>query len=145
MVNRENDLAYCAGFFDGEGSIIVCEKKTKAGLVYHVAQASIQQNDPDVLAFFRDCVGVGSISAYVSPRGNRIWRWQASTQGAGYAMKLLLPYLRLKHAEAQLAIEFMSHSNGAKTHASAEQLLSRRNLFHKYREIANARKAVSYG
>lgn len=138
------DLAYCAGFFDGEGSVLIREKR-KGDRVHHGVQASIQQNDPYVLAFFRDVVNVGNVTSYVGASGNRIWRWQTSGKDAGLAMELLLPHLKLKKEEARIAIEFAASIGNVGTYQTSEVLMMRRNLYTKYKHTIEQRRLISHG
>jgi hypothetical protein len=66
-LNRE-ELAWAAGFFDGEGSI-GCYI-TSNGKSYRSPRLMIQiaQTDPEVLERFRDSVGVGRVTGPFSPK-----------------------------------------------------------------------------
>jgi len=78
MRTRE-ELAWAAGFFDGEGSVSLVHSKTRIsrGIVL-----SIGQTNPGVLTRFKDSVGVGRVHGpYPPTTSNRkpTWRFLASS------------------------------------------------------------------
>lgn len=56
-MNRE-ELAWAAGLFDGEGTVYLHRNRGAGGAW---ARLTIVQNDPQVLARFRDAVGLGNL------------------------------------------------------------------------------------
>ena len=105
MPNNNNDLiAYCAGLFDGEGSInyakYKCNKPNgKTYLKWNVAM-EVAMTDLDCIKNFYDIVGVGSIHFKGIGKGSLgkkdQWRWRCSHQKALYLAKLFLPYSTVK-------------------------------------------------
>ena len=92
MPNNNNDLiAYCAGLFDGEGSINYAKYKCKK------PNGKI---DLDCIKNFYDIVGVGSIHFKGIGKGSLgkkdQWRWRCSHQKALYLARLFLPYSTVK-------------------------------------------------
>lgn len=103
-------LAYCAGVIDSDGTIGV-RKSTYAqrrwgwgGLVYGV-RISVKQVTPeavDVLhATFGGCRCVCKPS---TPRGRPLFNWSVTHRKAHAFMVAVLPYLRIKRAQAENAI-----------------------------------------
>jgi len=92
----EHELAWAAGFFDGDGwAALVRPKRRRTGQPI----AQINQSDPDVvpevLRRFRDAVGVGSIRGPKREAGLiDSYRWSASSRGdVTRAGVLLAPWL----------------------------------------------------
>lgn len=100
MTNEE--LAYAAGFFDGEGSVgIKVEKRVKP---CYSPYATVSQVRPEVLIWMRSNFG-GSIRFNNKCGKNGIWTLWLSSRMALDMLKRLLPYLRVKKQEAELVIE----------------------------------------
>jgi hypothetical protein len=70
------ELAWAAGFFDGEGSTTVCRvSQTRA-----YPRVGVGQIDRDVLDRFADAVGVGKVyGPYSSKGGKQIWSYAATS------------------------------------------------------------------
>jgi len=80
----EADIAWAAGFFDGEGTIYV---STLGGKGFQI-QAGVSQNDPEALYKFKDIVGFGEV--YHS----KCSKWLCGTCSDVEALyELLFPYL----------------------------------------------------
>jgi hypothetical protein len=95
-----DELAWAAGFFDGEGSIHITPKHR---LVVAVGQVSRQPLD----IFLRLLGGsLHSRPAYGNHQAS--WKWQAEARSAGIALGMLVPHLVNKKAEAELALDFQS-------------------------------------
>lgn len=78
-MNRE-DLAWAAGFFDGEGSFLIRNQpyQTKAGRKRgKYARASLDHTERDQLVRFQHIIGLGRIDkGHKSKLGKKeIWRW----------------------------------------------------------------------
>lgn len=61
-MTRAEDVAWAAGLFEGEGSIVLQHKKTANGNVWDYANLRLGMTDEDVVQMFRNIVGVGSVS-----------------------------------------------------------------------------------
>lgn len=105
------ELAYLAGFFDGEGNIGIYYNHG----VYHMVIRIVQKN-PTIL---RSLSSVGKIYQ----RKDGMYLWQVSGQRAAEFLGLLLPSLILKHEQAEKAIEFQSTKGrpGYRTTEAAKQ------------------------
>jgi hypothetical protein len=81
IADQDQLLAWCAGFYDGEGSTYLARHQSHAG--YHVLEAAITQSSwvgvPEVLERFRDAFGVGKIyGPYpAGPGWAPVYRWKA--------------------------------------------------------------------
>jgi len=105
------DCAYIAGFIDGEGSIILYERKNSWSDSYAM-RVIVSQSDKGlfILEWIKEITGIGSIVN--KPRFNPLHRnschWQANAEAAETLLKQILPYLKLKKEQAQMALDFQS-------------------------------------
>lgn len=105
----DTDLAYTAGLLDGEACItleppgIAANGRRKAGRVRII----VYMITPDVLRWLRDSYG-----GYFRERGSRqpgqrpIYHWGLDGKSAGLLLTHLLPYMRVKDKQAEVAIAF---------------------------------------
>jgi hypothetical protein len=114
----ELELAYFAGFFDGEGCISIARQKKSWGKkeqpYFHRLRINIAQKDPAVLKQLHDIVG-GTLHCN---RG--IWKWYADDAFAVEFLTKLRPYLRVKASQADIAIEFTKTKKGGYGSITAE-------------------------
>ena len=101
-----SDIAYVAGLFDGEGYVDIysasTSKKSKSPSL--MLRVIISQKDGSVMNWLDKTFG-----GYVRMERRKeswIYRWELKSQKAKNFLKLILPYLKIKHAQATLAIEF---------------------------------------
>lgn len=99
------DIAYAAGFFDGEGCVYIAKEKTWYKL--HI-QAS--QNVRDPLDFLQDLFG-GTVTLHKQTKGGEIYSWRLSGSKASEALKKMLPYFFVKQHQAYVAINFQSRQS----------------------------------
>jgi hypothetical protein len=105
----KTELAYIAGFLDGEGWITLYKSKDISRKKYprFEYQVGICNNNKGVINWLYDTFG-GSIRT--RNKQNLKWQdnylWKLSSNQASDFLKLILPYMRLKNNQAELAIEF---------------------------------------
>lgn len=105
---KKTDLAYYAGFFDGEGSIGIYFKNYKTGFSPTLRISLTNTNIWILQSFkfaFNGSIGPPSNSGFNKGR-TPVWKWGASHRQALYFLEAIVPYLKLKRAEAELAIKF---------------------------------------
>lgn len=102
----ETEKAYIAGFMDGEGCISIGKYQGKHNRtpVYQL-QLVISQK-VDVLRDLCRIAGVGSVCLNNHKEGRKYQQWRMSPHDAVDFLKAILPYLRVKRQEAEIAIEF---------------------------------------
>lgn len=85
------ELAWAAGFFEGEGSVFRHSTKTKVPRL----AASLDQTDaPELIERFLAAVSLGkTYGPYGSGSGRLRWRWAAYHQEAHAVLTALEPYL----------------------------------------------------
>jgi hypothetical protein len=107
-ITAQLELAWAAGFFDGEGYSGVAAGGN--GNEYSYFRMQIAQCHPECLHRFRAAVGgLGNVTGPRPPRGpNRqpTYWWTAGAETARKAIALLWPYLgSVKRAQAQEALD----------------------------------------
>ncbi len=110
-----------AGFFDGEGSINIVVRQRKHFSPEHTLNIAIGQKDGATLDWIKDNFG-GRI--YVVKRDGSFF-WAASNIMAYSIIKMILPYLKYKKPQAEIAIEFyegkLKKNNRKITHKEIER------------------------
>lgn len=117
---HELEVAWAAGFFDGEGTIT---HTRNVPLMIAIKQATSSGAVPPVLARFAAAVGVGRIGGpyqdrpsarHFSPHRRPAFMWYAMNNEAVAVLQLLQPHLTGKLTEAEYAIANGSPSFRAK-------------------------------
>jgi len=103
------ELNYHAGFFDGEGCIMI--KKKHSGRPYHTLDIAITPTNLNILEDFKRAFGGTIHGAYKSKANYKDkWYWMIGCNKALSFLKAIYPYLRLKTREAELGIEFQERT-----------------------------------
>ena len=123
-MDRDTDIAYIAGLFDGEGSINfnrrIERKKKHKGEGYRTSNAmrismEITMTDKSVLIWALEVLGCGTLVK--KPRkglrkdGTKYlmqWRWRCTFRDAYYVCCLLFPYAHTKLHKIQQVIDHYS-------------------------------------
>ena len=102
----ELDLAYIAGFFDGEGTITIHHRNSLDKINWYRVCASISNTDISLLEYLKDLFG-GHISTRIYG-GNRkdMYQWQVTSKDAVRFISVISPYLRQKSTQAEVSLEF---------------------------------------
>lgn len=134
-----DELAYLAGFIDGEGSIAVGLNRTKKGVRRWYLKISAHQLDPRPLRALQGRFG-GSVRRHSDPpRVRAIYEWTATSKQAAHAIEALRPFLIVKADEADVALEFQrivgANPPGRRPHLTIEQENARHSLYLKLREL----------
>jgi hypothetical protein len=114
---NEIDLAWAAGFIDGEGCINITKRYAKynnGGKLYHSISLSANQISKEPLLKLQEMFG-GKVRA-VKPVGNRrpSFAWIIYTKAARDALALMLPYLKVKNTETNMVLT-LNFSSGRLT------------------------------
>jgi len=105
----KSELNYYAGFFDGEGCIMI--KKKHSGRPFHTLDITISLTNLNILEDFKRAFGGTIHGAYKSKTHYKDkWMWMIGGDKALAVLKALYPYLRLKNREAELGIEFQERA-----------------------------------
>lgn len=115
--SSEVELAWAAGFFDGEGCICLHKQQPlKSGRIKLALRVSVSQLDPRPLEKFHRIVGfLGYIYRPASEAKAKACQWNASTNQAYRVLSLLWPYLNEpKKEQAHQVLLAVKESGGRK-------------------------------
>ena len=99
MDSVPTNLAYAAGVIDSDGYIGV-----KRGVSY-AARVIVKQVQPQAVDLLHELFGgYRSTAPPAAERGRQLLTWEVHSAAAGRACEALLPYLRIKRAQAENAI-----------------------------------------
>jgi hypothetical protein len=108
----ELEKAWLAGIIDGEGSIFVMKQKRKDRIrdTNYILRISVQSTDPYMAHECRKIAGGPVIYEQHEKRPNmsNTLKWELSGKKAANVLQEILPYMRVKHAQAALAVDFQS-------------------------------------
>ena len=100
---ENNEAAYIAGLFDGEGSVDYkkrLESKVRRGKKrkYYCWRISLEMSmtDESVVKWVHETLGVGTFNKKPRGRHKMQWRWRCCFRDALYVAKLLWPYAIVK-------------------------------------------------
>lgn len=108
------EWAYLAGFFDGDGcvNIAVNSSNKDAATPTHYLQVILAQSDEPFLREWRDRLNIGSLHELQTQpnapikRTKPCWAWRICGQEAERFLRMILPYVRRKAKEVEIALEF---------------------------------------
>lgn len=135
MQTRANPMelkrAWAAGLLDGEGcfSITSCTNRKKAHLrPVFSAVITVSMVRPEAIHKLHEIVG-GTLGRTRDEYGP-IYQWRAYASKAAAICETLLPYLVLKHRQAEILIEFQATKGQAWEKVSIESYAKRAALQH---------------
>lgn len=127
----KEQLAWAAGFFDGEGYISIVSRNTKVKDKHYRHQyirVGINHVDPRPLQKFQQLFG-GKLTESKKVVGNRKsrWQWVLTCDQAKQFLIFVRPYLINKDIVADIATEFLSTIGNTGQRISFENLQIRKN------------------
>ena len=138
-MSKETDVAWCAGFFDGEGHVSYHRGyPSLTGNVSAQLYANVPQSadNIEVLEFFRSVIGFGKIKGpYKMPGGKPQYKVQYGVTEVEPLFKILSPYLK-KEKTTDFQIALMAYH----AHDSKASMEDYRRLVK--REMKKQRKTV---
>ncbi len=151
---RGTFLGMCAGFFDGEGSVIIpCGRRVANGVAssQYWLQVSITQNQRALLLAVQERFG-GRVTIMAQPAAKKakrtIWRWVSDAHVAASFLSAIRPHLRVKGAAADVGIDFqskMKRNNGSTIGDRAAVLADRANMKARLQRINSEEHALGAG
>lgn len=114
---NHTDIAWCAGFFDGEGCVRYNRSRPSSkGTVSPSLMATISQvsENVEVLEFFQRTVGLGKVlGPYTMPNGKPQHRLWFGTDEVEPLFEMLRPYLKTRKTTdfIQAIYSYRNHSN----------------------------------
>lgn len=110
-------LAYLAGLFDGEGSIVITlvkpGKSNRLKTPSHRLDIGITNTNKDILDWLIETLGGCLCKGKVCSGDKPCWMWRISCQEAKTFLMAIRPFMRIKHLQADLAIEFQIQREGS--------------------------------
>ena len=146
MKMKDNELAYIAGLFDGEGSIHYKrspeKKKKHKGEGHRISNSmrismEITMTDKSVLVWLHQILGVGTLTK--KPRkGKRVdgtrylmqYRWRCTFRDAFYVCCLLFPYAHTKLPKIQKVIDNYTDKNNRVMNDKVVNLQEYKEIMH---------------
>lgn len=129
-MSRTHEISWAAGFFDGEGYIVIQKRGGKKYLGYYL-RIGINHVAVEPLLEMQRLFG-GSIEAQNPDKvtGNRKQRhrWNTSTSNAAETLKQMLPYMKNKNKVSALALDFQQTIQSNKL-ALSEEVQKQRELY----------------
>ena len=113
IINGRNtittEIAYIAGFFDGEGCVRI-KRANQGGNSYYLI-AHITNTNPIILKKVQELFG-GNTRLQEKGRNKPVYNWYITSSEANDFLKTLQPFLIEKKSQAELGINF--HENKEK-------------------------------
>lgn len=108
-----DSIQYFAGYFDGEGSVCIAQSiyvsKKKGPQSHHSLRLQVPSTDPvSVQAFLAEFGGYVQFLEPKNPKWKPRWVWCACSREANRALTRMLPYLKVKRADAEIGLAFQA-------------------------------------
>jgi hypothetical protein len=98
------DLAYIAGFFDGEGSVQI---NLPEGTSQYLLRCAISNTDRDPLVYIKDFFGGTVLGPFQRDEHHQpIYQWKADSVKAEVFLRAIAPFLQIKKERACVGLEF---------------------------------------
>ncbi len=104
-------IAYAAGYFDGEGSVSIRVEQRKTGQRCHTLMLTIGSTDCRPLNWIVETFGGamrGPLTVNRKPHHKPIYHWQMGAAQAGWFLQLMRPFLITKKPQAEIALRLRS-------------------------------------
>jgi len=100
-------LAYIAGFFDGEGCVMIAKHKRADGFIVYQLRVNISNTNKAILQLINTVFPsvIYEDKIHIDKRKKQ-WRYAAYDKKAEEFLKTLYPYLRIKRIQAEIAFNF---------------------------------------
>lgn len=126
-------LAYTAGLFDGEGSIVIgCGKRADRRVPQYWLQVGITNTNREIIDWLLATFGghVSDNSHSPSRRKQRpCWAWRVMSNEAAMFLEVILPHLRIKREQAMIAVEFQAHMRAPLVRPVPDSAIQQREAF----------------
>lgn len=108
---NKDDIAYAAGLFDAEGCVLISKQKGTIRMIHplHTLRVKLGCVNQSAMNWFGENFG-GPISS-VKPKKERrkiFFHWQKSSNRGADFLRKILPYLKIKKPQAELALQFQN-------------------------------------
>lgn len=115
IMNTIADLAWAAGIIDGEGSIFIMKQRRqdRERDTNYILRVSVESTDPYMAQELKKIFPDGDLfssSRDKRPNNSNTLKWQVNGRNALIILKEVLPFLRVKHEQANIAIRFQTET-----------------------------------
>ena len=126
---NQNDIAYIAGLFDGEGSVSYYQRKEKRkdkkkAYNFWMIRCELSMTDQYVVEWMHEVLGVGTVCKRLPTKswiGKKTqWRWRCSHRDALVFAKLLWPYAQVKLHKLEQIIDHYEPEHSTENVVSLE-------------------------
>jgi len=106
---KKVDLAYIAGIIDGEGCVAIERAKYAEGKYKRIVSLSVTNTEEWICQWLKFCWG-GRVTPQQPRKKNYLpqWNWVIRRAKATEVLEAILPYLKLKKQQAEVAISFQA-------------------------------------
>lgn len=109
----ELDKSYMAGYFDGEGCIVIAEEKNKkGGIISYRIQLHVGSRDILTIKWIHDKFGGRIQKSHVKGKSYDMFYWLANSLEAGDILQSFEKYLKLKQERAMYVKKFLELGRG---------------------------------
>src|SRR5262245_29440848 len=103
-------IAYAAGLFDGEGFIRIQSHRSKSDEVMQIRGGICMTHPAALILMQRSFVGsLHSGGKRKMSTHKPLYQWAISSQKCATFLRLIRPFLHVKAAEVDVALQFQSH------------------------------------
>jgi len=107
----ETSKSYFAGLFDGEGTIALYPNNTKNSYVFGLAVGLTNPMAANMLLLAFG--GTVDFKEYKNPKWRPLYTWRVYGKRAETVSRCLLPYLKLKREELEIALKIRNYNHRA--------------------------------
>lgn len=140
---KELELAYIAGFLDGEGTIGISKNTPQNPKDPHKTpryelQVAVVNTCLDPLLLCQKRFGGGIYTRKHLPRHKLTYHWTVAQKASVTLIKAVLPYLIIKKRQAELALKFMEAKTnvlGWRKRVPDEELALRESYYWQMRQL----------
>lgn len=133
----KTDLAWAAGFIDGEGCIRIAKTNTRDKISKRYSlMITAPQTDSRPIYKLQKMFG-GTITEYDKGIYKKQWCWKVAAHASENVLNHLLPYFVVKGEQAQIALEFQSvmNANQSRKRRTPERLELMEMYYIKIKEL----------
>jgi len=135
----QTDVAWAAGFFDGEGCVtITWRRQTQRGPLKQVSPlliASVVNVDPGAIERLHSLFG-GAVRSYQHhANGHTIYEWRATGSKGSNFLSAVLPYSITKRTQIEVGLRFAAERPGRGKARTAEQHTKDVTYYHALKQL----------
>lgn len=130
------DLAYCAGYIDGDGCFYLGRQQSKKRLtIKYVVRIAINSVNPEVLYFFKKLFG-GDVRLIKQQHDNSksLYQFSVATKATILMAQAVYPFLVEKKEECQTILDFSNKTNKDEVINQLRSFKDVANLISKYQK-----------